>query len=114
MSVTDRLTEIYNRGFLMDALDREISKSLRHGSDLACIMIDVDHFKSINDRHGHLTGDHVLIAVARRIADQLRNEDVLARYGGEEFAVLLPATDVSGAQVVAEKIRVALAGPPVT
>lgn len=113
MSVTDRLTGIYNRGFLMDACKREISKSTRHETDLACIMIDIDHFKQINDRYGHLVGDHVLIAIARRIGDELRHQDVLARYGGEEFAIVLPDTGIAGAEVVAEKIRRALVGSPI-
>lgn len=113
-SVTDPLTEVYNRGFFIDALNRESGKSFRHHLDLACVMIDIDHFKRVNNRYGHEVGDRVLSAVARRIGDQLRHEDVLARYGGEEFAVMLPETGLKGARVVAEKIRGSFDSAPVT
>ncbi len=104
-AITDPLTGAYNRGHLLEVLPREVSASLRHGLPLACLMLDLDHFKHINDRFGHLAGDDVLVSVAELIAGRLREEDVLARFGGEEFVVLMPQAEVAGARGVAEDIR---------
>lgn len=80
---------------------------------MALLMIDIDHFKTVNDRYGHLAGDHVLREVAQRIGKRLRRADMLARFGGEEFLALLPGTNVQGAMVVAESVRCAIAEHPV-
>ena len=107
-SITDPLTKVYNRSYLMTFLEREIAKVRRHVFDLSLLMIDVDHFKRINDRFGHLCGDRVLAAVAARMKRIVRVEDVITRYGGEEFAVVLTNTRRDQAYRVAEKIRIAI------
>lgn len=105
--VTDDLTKLYNRRHLMDCLQRELSLLSRSStaSNLSFIILDVDHFKAINDTHGHRVGDEVLVKLANRINESCRKTDVAARYGGEEFAVILPYTDQAGALICAEKIR---------
>jgi len=104
-SVTDHLTGIFNRMYLMEALKREFSASRRHGHPLSCAIMDIDKFKNFNDAHGHLTGDLVLRETATMIQSQLREQDVFGRYGGEEFLLILSGTSVSSAAKVAEKIR---------
>lgn len=117
----DALTGVYNRRFLMAALSREEARARRHQLPFAVLMCDLDHFKSINDNFGHLAGDAVLRAAAETLDRQLRAGDwwaqgrphdpagdVLARYGGEEFAVLLTDCDLAGAEICAERLRVAL------
>ncbi len=106
LSVTDRLTELYNHGYLHSRLDEEIERAMRFGHRLSVIMLDIDDFKKFNDRYGHPKGDTVLRAVSSIIKQNLREIDVAARYGGEEFVVVLPETDVAGALAVAERIRV--------
>ena len=97
LTVTDELTQVLNRrGFFLLA-QREIGRARRHGETLAAIMLDIDHFKHINDTYGHATGDHVLQIVARRCRGTLRDVDIFGRYGGEEFALLLPKTPRRGA-----------------
>lgn len=108
----DGLTGLYNRHALMDALPRYHAQAVRAGTSLALLMIDIDHFKRVNDQYGHLSGDEVLRAVAHRIGERLRLADLLARFGGEEFLVLLPNTDRDGAAVVAENIRLAVESAP--
>ncbi len=117
----DALTGLFNRRYLMDAMTREEARAKRRGGRFSVIICDIDHFKSINDRFGHLVGDQVLQVCAQTITLQLRQEDsighahqgnaddVLARYGGEEFVVLLPDTDDEGATLCAERLRAALA-----
>ncbi|MBL9037719.1 MAG: GGDEF domain-containing protein [Archangium sp.] len=105
----DALTGVLNKKALIDALDRELKYALRHREPLSVVMIDVDHFKRINDAHGHLAGDDVLRSVARALQRTLRGEDVLARYGGEEFAVLLRGTQPPEALVCGERLRAAVA-----
>ncbi len=108
-ALLDGLTGLANRRQLDAVLEREWNRAQREGSPLALLMIDVDNFKAYNDRYGHLQGDTVLIAIARTLAAcVVRSGDVAARYGGEEFAVVLPATDASGACVIAERIRAAI------
>jgi len=102
----DPLTGLFNRAYLMQFLPREISRARRHGRPLAVAMFDIDDFKRINDTHGHLEGDRVLVKAAGLIGENLRDIDVAARYGGEEFAVVLPDTGRAGAFVVAQRIRV--------
>ncbi|MDY0341057.1 MAG: sensor domain-containing diguanylate cyclase [Coriobacteriia bacterium] len=106
LSVTDRLTELYNHGYLHSRLDEEIERAMRFGHRLSVIMLDIDDFKQFNDQYGHPKGDTVLRAVSSIVRQNLREIDVAARYGGEEFVVVLPETDVAGALAVAERIRV--------
>ena len=89
----------------MTVLEKEFTRSIRHKTNLSCIMIDIDNFKFVNDTYGHLIGDFVLKRTAQLMSSQIRNEDILGRYGGEEFLVILPQTDVENALIVAEKIR---------
>jgi two-component system cell cycle response regulator len=105
ISKRDPLTDVYNRRFLFERLEGEFSRAHRKRSSLACILLDVDHFKRINDDFGHQVGDAVLIGVGRILKDCLRGQDVVGRYGGEEFLVVLPETDDDGARMVAERIR---------
>ncbi|RME23391.1 MAG: GGDEF domain-containing protein [Deltaproteobacteria bacterium] len=105
LTTTDGLTEVYNKRYFMENLDREISRARRYDRQLSMIMIDVDHFKQINDTYGHLAGDYVLKALARVLSENIRREDFLARYGGEEFAVILPEIGLANAKVMAEKVR---------
>ena len=104
----DALTGLSNRRQIEDDLARAASAARRHDMDLSILLIDIDHFKAINDTHGHQAGDRALAATARAMERALRREDLLGRWGGEEFLAILPATDVEGASVVAERIRVAI------
>ncbi|MDZ4169973.1 MAG: sensor domain-containing diguanylate cyclase [Coriobacteriia bacterium] len=105
LSVTDRLTEMYNHGYFQQRLEEEFKRARRFGHTLAVIMLDIDDFKIFNDTCGHIQGDDVLKRVAGVIGQNLREMDIAARYGGEEFVVLLPETDCQGAHAVAERIR---------
>lgn len=105
VGLTDPLTRINNRRFFDQRLNEEIGRSMRANEPISCLFIDIDHFKSINDEHGHQQGDFILREVARLIREQLRNCDVIARYGGEEFSVLLANTPEQIAWDVAERIR---------
>ncbi|MGH2709724.1 MAG: diguanylate cyclase [Actinomycetota bacterium] len=109
LSITDGLTGVWNRRYLEMTLRKEIERAQRFGRPLSLLMLDIDRFKRVNDRHGHQRGDEVLIEVTRRILGEIRtNIDVVGRYGGEEFVVLLPETPSGGGFVVAEKIRTAM------
>ena len=101
----DGLTGCFNRMHAMTVLDSEMQRASRAKSPLSAIMLDLDHFKAINDRYGHLCGDEMLTAIGQRMKDTLRNSDVKCRYGGEEFLVLLPDTPLAGAVHVAESLR---------
>jgi len=105
LAETDPLTGTFNRRALGDKLVQEVERSTRYQTTLACLMMDVDGFKQINDAHGHLTGDLVLRELGALIRGAARSVDVVARYGGEEFVVLLPETDRAGARVFAERLR---------
>jgi diguanylate cyclase (GGDEF)-like protein len=107
---TDELTGVANRRCFMAAIDLECERATRHQSVFSVMIVDIDHFKSINDGHGHAAGDRVLVAVAARITACLRRIDLLSRFGGDEFAILLPETEAGGACEVAERIRAAIAG----
>jgi diguanylate cyclase (GGDEF)-like protein len=109
LSTVDPLTGLYNRTFFFAAVDREIARSARSGRGFCLLMMDLDELKAINDRHGHFIGDRVLRGVGDVIAEGVRRIDIAARYGGDEFVVLLPETEVTGAYVLAEKIRLGVA-----
>ena len=111
---TDPLTGSYNRRFFFDLADAEISRSARYGHPLSMIMLDLDHFKNINDMFGHIAGDHVLRSVAERCQNSLRGTDRMGRFGGDEFAVLLPDTDLDGAAIIAERLRRIIADTPIS
>ena len=111
--LTDTLTGWNNRRYLKSRLSEELARACRDHSPLACLMIDVDHFKAVNDRFGHLVGDEVLREVAQRIESQVRASDVAARYGGEEFVILLPGTALDDGERLAQRVRGAVAGSPI-
>jgi diguanylate cyclase (GGDEF)-like protein len=102
---TDPLTGIFNRRAIDKMINREISFALRHKLPLSVVMIDIDHFKKINDTYGHETGDNVLKNFAKKIKKLIRNEDIFGRYGGEEFILILPNTNIDSAYKVTERIR---------
>lgn len=110
----DPLTLVNNRAALDETLDREISLAQRHGSPLAVLMIDLDHFKAVNDRYGHVVGDHVLKAFTTRVAESYRASDIFFRYGGEEFTLVLRNTELAGAACLAERIRESVENRPMT
>jgi len=105
IAISDALTGIYNRGYFTSKLEEEFMRSKRYQLSLSIMMLDLDHFKSVNDQYGHPAGDAVLIALTQQIQESIRTVDVLARYGGEEFVIIMPETDADGAQVIAERIR---------
>ncbi|MGE3297747.1 MAG: diguanylate cyclase [Porticoccaceae bacterium] len=113
LSQLDGLTGLYNRRYWQERLEEECGRAQRYGGVFCLLLFDLDHFKHINDSHGHPGGDEVLRTVARRLRPLLRAADLAGRYGGEEFAVLLPSTVQDGALVVAERIRAAMKGEPV-
>lgn len=110
LATHDPLTDLYNRRHFAEQVDIEIARALRHGRPLSLCIIDVDLFKPVNDRYGHIAGDGVLKQMASILRTQVRREDMAARIGGEEFAVLLPETAVAGAEEFAEEFRGAVAG----
>jgi len=109
----DLLTGIFNRGTVMDALQTELSRQVREQRPCGVILVDIDHFKQVNDTYGHLNGDEVLQIVARRLKQCLRPYDTVGRYGGEEFLIIASAVDESGTLALAERIRIALESTPV-
>jgi diguanylate cyclase (GGDEF)-like protein len=102
---TDALTGLNNRRFLLERLAEETSRARRYELDLSLLLLDLDHFKRVNDTHGHLVGDRVLAATAGEIETLRREYDVAGRLGGEEFALILPETDPPGARILAERVR---------
>lgn len=109
LATRDSLTGCMNRRRLFEVFETEWKSAARHGHSLSCLMIDADHFKSINDNHGHATGDRVLSRIAVALRETARDTDTVARYGGEEFCILLSHTDVSQAEIAAERFREAVA-----
>ena len=105
MAITDGLSQIYNRRYFLELLEREFPRAQRYKLNLACIMMDIDHFKAVNDHYGHLQGDFVIQRIGTIIREEIREIDIPARYGGEEFIVLLPETDTRGTVAVAERLR---------
>lgn len=110
LSNTDHLTGLFNRRFLMESLDKEVQRARRKDGQVALLLLDIDHFKRVNDTHGHLQGDVVLQKVAIHIQKELRSYDVAARYGGEEFVAVLPDTSLKEAYNVADRIRLSVQG----
>ena len=108
LSIKDELTGLYNRRHLNAVLDQEIHRSLRYGTDLSCLMLDLDHFKKVNDTYGHGFGDTVLREFSHRVMATIRSSDYAFRFGGEEFLVLLPQTDIEGAKQTAKNIQLTL------
>jgi two-component system, cell cycle response regulator len=109
----DALTGLANRGVILEALDRERSRQLREGGSFGIVLADLDHFKYVNDQHGHLTGDAVLQELARRMRAAVRPYDIVGRYGGEEFLIVVPSSDAPGTMGLAERIRKSVEGRPV-
>jgi len=105
LATTDSVTALLNRRALVDRLAHEMERARRYATPLALLMVDLDHFKDINDTHGHLVGDEALREVARLLQSGVRNVDIVARYGGEEFAIVLPETSNEGAVAFAERVR---------
>ena len=113
LSVTDVLTSVYNRRFFQDRLKSELARLDRYGGELSVIMLDIDHFKRINDKYGHATGDKVLQAICQRVGQRLRRNDVFCRLGGEEFVVLCPGTSAWQALELAKQLWESLRSQPV-
>ena len=114
MAKIDSLTGIYNRRYLDSRLTEEIERSRRHGNQLSILMLDIDHFKKINDTHGHLCGDYALRKIAELLKELVRTSDILGRYGGEEFCCILPETPIEQAVVLAERCREQIAANQLT
>ena len=105
LTTVDGLTQIFNRRYFLEQLERELSRAKRYRRELSLILFDIDHFKQINDTYGHLAGDYVLKQLATVVKGKIRREDIMARYGGEEFAVILPEIDIANSVAFAEKVR---------
>jgi two-component system, cell cycle response regulator len=110
----DALTGVANRGVILDALRRERSRQLREGGTFGIVLLDLDHFKYVNDQYGHLTGDAVLQEAARRMTQSVRPYDTVGRFGGEEFLIVVPASGDTGTLGLAERIRTAIEAKPVS
>jgi len=106
LTIVDALTGIHNKRFLLEFLEREVARSVRHRRPLAVVLFDIDHFKAINDELGHLAGDYTLRELAGLMRNKVRREDLFARYGGEEFALVLVEASPQGASDLAERMRV--------
>lgn len=105
LSITDQLTQLHNRLYLENSFNKEIKRSKRYNHPFSVIMIDIDHFKEVNDTYGHDVGDNVLITISNILLENIRETDILGRWGGEEFLIICPHTSVSEATVLAEKLR---------
>ena len=105
MTIVDGLTQIHNKRYLFEALERELMRARRHERALSLFMFDIDYFKRINDEYGHLAGDYVLRELAEVVQERIRRDEVFARYGGEEFAIMLPETELEGAVTLAGTLR---------
>jgi len=105
LSMTDPLTSLYNRRYLMERFEEEVERARRYAYPVACCMVDIDDFKYVNDTYGHLQGDQVLQQLAMIMKNSNRVVDILARFGGEEFLMILPQTNLGGAETVAERLR---------
>ncbi|HEX4406263.1 MAG TPA: GGDEF domain-containing protein [Polyangia bacterium] len=107
-ALRDGLTKAFNKKYFTDRLESEFTFAIRHVAPLTLLLFDIDHFKKVNDTHGHQAGDHVLSEISALLTAALRAEDVFARYGGEEFAVICRGSDVTQGQIVAERMRKAV------
>src|SRR5206468_804419 len=105
LTIIDALTDIHNKRYFLEFLDRELARSARYERPLSLVMLDIDRFKLINEDLGHLGGDYTLRELAGRIKGNIRKEELFARYGGEEFAVVLPETNAEGAVALGERLR---------
>ena len=105
MAITDMLTEVFSRGHLVDRFTEEFERARRLNKNLSCIILDIDHFKAVNDKYGHLAGDKVLKEITDRIKSTIRAYDILGRYGGEEFLIVSPEADFNETIKLAERIR---------
>jgi two-component system cell cycle response regulator len=105
LTTIDGLTQIFNKRYFLETIEREIARSQRYRRELSLVMFDIDHFKKVNDTFGHLAGDYVLKHLAQAVKTRIRREDCFARYGGEEFSIVLPEIDGLNAKPFAEKIR---------
>jgi two-component system cell cycle response regulator len=105
LTTIDGLTQVYNKRYFLESLERELSRSSRYKRPLSLVMFDIDHFKKINDTYGHLAGDAVLKQLATIVRGRIRREDIFARYGGEEFSIVLPEVDLPSARITGEKVR---------
>ena len=105
LTTVDGLTQISNKRFFMESLEREIARAHRYQRAMSLVMFDIDHFKRINDTYGHLAGDYVLKQLASAVKQKIRREDLFARYGGEEFAIILPEIPLAPSLTFAEKVR---------
>ncbi len=112
MTVMDALTGVHNKRYFLEFLERELAGAARHQLPLSLVIFDIDHFKQVNDTHGHLAGDAVLKELGRRLKPRIRREDLIARYGGEEFACVLTKTNAAGAIPFAESLRQIVARDP--
>jgi diguanylate cyclase (GGDEF)-like protein len=112
LMTVDGLTGAYNRRYFNEALEREFNRATRYGRTLSVLVFDIDHFKKVNDGHGHVAGDSVLRQLATAVKSRLREQDILARVGGEEFSIVLPEVDLGGARAVAEKVRAIVESTP--
>jgi diguanylate cyclase (GGDEF)-like protein len=112
LAVTDALTGAANRRHFIDSLERELQRAQRFAFPVSIVLLDIDHFKRVNDTQGHHVGDEVLVGVVARLAERLRDSDMLARYGGEEFVLLLSHLGIEGATEAAERLRAILADAP--
>jgi diguanylate cyclase (GGDEF)-like protein len=113
LAITDALTDVYNRRHFFELAQREFYRAKRYNRPLSALMIDLDHFKRINDTNGHATGDQVLRVVAQRCRESIRDVDALGRYGGEEFSAILPESTLPEARIVAERIRKCICDEPI-
>jgi diguanylate cyclase (GGDEF)-like protein len=109
MTIVDGLTQIHNKRYLYEALEREVLRARRHERPLSLVMFDIDFFKRINDQYGHLAGDYVLRELARVVQGRIRRDEVFARYGGEEFVIVLPETPLEGAASLGQNLRARVA-----
>jgi diguanylate cyclase (GGDEF)-like protein len=112
LTIIDALTDIHNKRYLLEFLDRELVRATRHQRCVSLVMFDIDHFKKINDNLGHMAGDYALREMSSRIKANVRLDELFARYGGEEFAVVLPETTGTGAVQLAERLRQTVADKP--
>ncbi|GMV16199.1 MAG: GGDEF domain-containing protein [Polyangiaceae bacterium] len=109
MTIVDGLTQIHNKRYLYEALEREVLRARRHDRPLSILMFDIDFFKRVNDQYGHLAGDYVLRELARVVQGRIRRDEVFARYGGEEFVIALPETPLEGGVSLAQNLRARVA-----